>query len=632
MTPDMPIASLVAAIRQPAFFYGLDGRIAEANDLAEAIAGAPLKDCSAATVVGLFRFRRPDGTTLSGAELPASRALAGEESVDLPFAVTAPDGRVLHVLVTASPVLGGAGTVGALVVWHDVSQREGLREHLAESEAKYRNLVELSPDAILIHQDGTIVFANPAAVELTGVAGPGEIVGRPVLERVHPCARGDVEWNISADLRGEESPLTTVDLLRPDGTTVTVQGRGAMIPFRCRPAVQVVLRDVTEEKRAETALRESEERHALLLTLGDRLRELSGVREITAAASELLGRHLGVNGVVYCEVDADGTCATVRADWTDGTLPAVAESYRMNDLDVGERYRQGLVYRVDDIAAGRDTAEAAASAPLIRASLGVPIRRSGRLAAILAVHSATPRAWTDTEVELVRQIGDRAWSAVGHVRAEDALRRSEERLRLALESAEIGIWDRDLATDRVTLSPEYLRRYGLEAESETSYSTWERLIHPDDRALVEAGRRATIETGAPLDLEFRVTLPTGEGLWVQFKGRGVPDEQGSPSRVIGVLIDVTGRKEAELALGRYADDLRASQDQLRDVIDATGAGFYHISLDAAQGTLSRRGAEILGFKTPEMPSLLDIVSEAQVKMHPDDIDGVLSSFLTFVGA
>ena len=160
-----------------------------------------------------------------------------------------------------APLRDEAGDVdGYIVVSWEVAGKDELRAKLAESEEKYRNLVELSPDAILIHQDGAIVFANQAAANLVGYTAPGGLVGLPILEIVHPSGREDVEWNISADLRGEESPLTTVELARRDGTTVTGQGRGAMIPFGRRPAIQVVLRDVTEDRRAQEALRTSLER------------------------------------------------------------------------------------------------------------------------------------------------------------------------------------------------------------------------------------------------------------------------------------------------------------------------------------------------------------------------------------
>ena len=458
----MPLPTVpLEAIRQPALLHDAGGRVVAANDRAELLAGRPLAGATIAEVQALFRLRSPDGTTCPPARLPVARALRGEEVVDLPATVTAADGRRLHVLITASPVSGG----GALVVWHDVTASEELRERIAESEARHRNLVELSPDAILIHQDGLIVFANPAAVELAGAAGPEALVGRPVLDLVAQGGRGDVERSIFADLAGRESPRVTVDLVRPDGRTVIVQGRGAAIPFGGRPAVQVVLRDVTEERR------------------------------------------------------------------------------------------------------------------------------------------------------------------VG-----DALRRSEERLRLALESAEIGIWDRNAVTGRVTISPEYLGRYGLGAEAATRYEDWARLIHPDNVGRVEALRRRTLAGGEPLDLEFRVVLPWDRLIWVQFKGRAVPDEAGGLSRVIGVLIDVTARKQADLALARYAGDLRTSQDQLRDVIAATGAGYFHLSLHDARGSLSTRGAAILGFSTTEMPSLLEIAVEAQARMHPDDIDRVLGAFMAFVEA
>jgi PAS domain S-box-containing protein len=165
------------------------------------------------------------------------------------------------------PSLGRSYEVAAFSPQHgrfiaffkDVTKRESAEKALAESEAKYRNLVELAPDAIMILQDSAIVFANPAAVAMLGFGRADDLIGGPGLEIIHPRTREPVEWNIEADLRGEESPLTVVDVVRPDGTTVTVQGRGARIPFRGRTAIQVVLRDVTEEMRAEEELRRSNE-------------------------------------------------------------------------------------------------------------------------------------------------------------------------------------------------------------------------------------------------------------------------------------------------------------------------------------------------------------------------------------
>ncbi len=160
-------------------------------------------------------------------------------------------GRPLIVEGRLAPIRTADGAlIGYVAAIHDVTEHGRLAGDLAESEAKYRNLVELSPDAILIHQDGVIVFANPAAALLVGADDPSGLIGRPVLEIVLPGARRDVEWNIAADLRGEESPITTVELVRRDGTIVVAQGRGARIPLNGRPAIQVILRDVTGREAA----------------------------------------------------------------------------------------------------------------------------------------------------------------------------------------------------------------------------------------------------------------------------------------------------------------------------------------------------------------------------------------------
>ena len=104
----MPLPSVpLDAIPLPALLYGDDGRIAAANDLAEALAGRKLAGCSAADVVRAFRHRHVDGSPLAPEELPASRVLAGEEVAWVPLSITAADGRTIEILATASPVRNG---------------------------------------------------------------------------------------------------------------------------------------------------------------------------------------------------------------------------------------------------------------------------------------------------------------------------------------------------------------------------------------------------------------------------------------------------------------------------------------------------------------------------------------------
>ena len=133
----MPVPALtLAAIRQPAFLWGVDGRVAEANDRAEALAGGPLAGMAAADVIARFSVRRRDGSPVMPRALPAALALAGEEAVDVPFTITVAGGWTLHVLATASPLRDGDAVAGALVVWQDVTaEAEAARALAARNDA-----------------------------------------------------------------------------------------------------------------------------------------------------------------------------------------------------------------------------------------------------------------------------------------------------------------------------------------------------------------------------------------------------------------------------------------------------------------------------------------------------------------
>ena len=143
-------------------------------------------------------------------------------------------------------------------VTRDITEQKQAEEALRESEDRYRKLVEISPDAVILHRKGKIVYMNPAAFDLIGAAQSDDMTGKNILDLVHPDFRNTVKKNIIKDLQGDSTPLMELQMLRTDGKTVIVEGRGVRTFVGGRPAVQVALRDITGRKQAEQALRESE--------------------------------------------------------------------------------------------------------------------------------------------------------------------------------------------------------------------------------------------------------------------------------------------------------------------------------------------------------------------------------------
>jgi PAS domain S-box-containing protein len=148
--------------------------------------------------------------------------------------------------------------------------------------------------------------------------------------------------------------------------------------------------------------------------------------------------------------------------------------------------------------------------------------------------------------------------------AEEALRGSEERLRLAQQVARIGSFERNIRTGVNTWTPEMESMYGLKpGEFGQTRTAFENLIFPDDRArVIELVDRA-LKTGQPTNGEWRVIWPDGSIRWIAGRWQVLTDESGEPSRVVGVNIDVTDRKQAEEALSGMTRKLVEAQEQER---------------------------------------------------------------------
>lgn len=154
-------------------------------------------------------------------------------------------------------------------------------------------------------------------------------------------------------------------------------------------------------------------------------------------------------------------------------------------------------------------------------------------------------------------------AAASHYRsmAEDALRDSEERIRLALNAAQMGYWEYDMVAGRVFWSPEMLRLFAIESFDGTP-ETARAYVHPDDRERVAAEFDAALQNQAPFAAEFRIIGGDGKERWLANSGRCDHDAAGKPLALRGVALDITERKQAELTNARLAAIVRNSGEAI----------------------------------------------------------------------
>ncbi len=373
--------------------------------------------------------------------------------------------------------------------------------------------------------------------------------------------------------------------------------------------------DITAQKEADAALREAKERHSFLLALSDALRGIEEPAGIMAAASALLGRKLAAGQVAYADVDKAAEHALVSREWNDGTIPSNASLHRIEDFgDFLPDLRGGQTIVVGDVRADPRTSKPEALATFERVCIGaflnVPLVKSGRLVAVLAVHMRQARAWTQEEVKLAQEVAERTWEAVERARVEQALRESEERLRFSLKGAGAAAWHWDFLAQEQVWSPESYDLHGRDPKlGSPRYEDWLRCVHPGDRERIEHEGNEAIEKKAPeYRTEYRVVLPSGDVRWLASMAKVDYAADGTPLRMSGINLDITDRKRAEQAL-------QESEELLRLSLKGAGAGAWKSDIGTREVVWSPECYRLHG-RDPELgePGYDDWLQ----CVHPDD--------------
>ncbi|MEX0606351.1 MAG: EAL domain-containing protein [Marinobacter sp.] len=329
----------------------------------------------------------------------------------------------------------------------------------------------------------------------------------------------------------------------PDDKVTSIFAEGTDVTDQTRAQEEL---ERVNRKLAKTLSRQkaSERRKSFCLKLTDRLRSLVDPNEVTAAATELLGRFLGVTRVFYGDFSDSGEIITVRPGWTrEGAASMVGAELRLEDFGpmVADHIRSGEVFALEDVTTDERSADYA-QAYLendIKAVLAVPVIKSGSLRVLLGVHDSRTHHWSAEEIALAEDVVDRTWAAIESARAQAELRRERDHSRYILDSMTEGF--ASIAADWTIshMNAEAMRLNQLKMSEVVGRNHWE--VWPELRtSVIDDLYHRVMRTRKAGETELFHVLPDGNEAWAEV--RAYPSLDGGLSVFFR---DITARKLAD---------------------------------------------------------------------------------------
>lgn len=496
-------------------------------------------------------------------------AISSGEGFVVDYRVSTEDGGIRHLEARGECFRDDGGRVerlGGTVM--DITERRAAEESLQV----YKALAEASSDAIVMARpdDTRLTYANRAAHDLFGCDSERrEMVGMPGSAFWPVEAHGQMVQVISEALKGNWRG--DVRQQRKDGgqfeanaTVFAIGGQSG------KPRLIVaIIRDISARKQVEEELRTANNKMESII---DFLPDATFVLDTQGRVIAWNRTMEQMTGVIKKDILGQGDHAHARAFY-GASRPMLIDLVLNPELD-GEATYPFFERHGELLMAEGHTPEAYGGRGAYVWGVAVPLR--------------DPSGTVIGAIECVRDI-------TKSKEAEEALRLSEERLRLALEGTSDGIWDWDVRTGQAYFSPRYYTMLGYEpGEFPATYSAWRALQHPEDSRGVEAQIQESLGGGGkPIDMEFRMRAKDGAWRWIHSRGKPAAwDEEGRPIRYAGSHTDITERKQAE-------DSLRFTQF----AIDHASVAFEWLS-DQGQVVASNIQAyQALGYTREEFIGL-----------------------------
>jgi PAS domain S-box-containing protein len=424
-----------------------------------------------------------------------------------------------------------------------VGQELSADEALRESEERYRVLVESSPEPIAVHSQGVIVYANNAAARLMGATGPAQLIGRLVLDCVHPDDRPMVLERIRrTQLEGRLAEPVEERFVRLDGGVIHVETTALPTRFEGRPATQVVVRDITAHKRATASQR-------FLAQSSARLSSSLEYRATLRTVAQLAVPDLGD----WCLVDlleSSGSFERVAVASAEGQL----DPPPVDELQATSRVSTSRTAEiVNDLTLGEAVG--------VRSYVCTPLIARGRLLGAITFASAYPHRYDAETVVVAEELASRSAMAIDNAYLFEQARASRDQLETILGGIADGVLVQEATGHFVYANDAAAKLAGFASAAEylsaTAADISARLEvvdadgQPFNYSELPARRALRGELGSEMVVQFR-RRDSWETRWSLTRASVVQGADGQPL-AISIFHDLTDRFQAEQRVAFLAE-------------------------------------------------------------------------------
>ncbi|PKP39606.1 MAG: hypothetical protein CVT98_01165 [Bacteroidetes bacterium HGW-Bacteroidetes-15] len=531
------------------------------------------------------------------------------------------DGQTIFVALSASYYKNDLGkTNGIEGIIRDITEHKRAEIALTKEQLLMHNIMDNIPDQIYFKDlDSKFIRTNRIVANRFGLNNPVDIIGKTDFDffaKEHAQNAFDIEQEI---IRSKK-PMVGLEEMEvwPDGKVTWVST--TKMPLYNNEGIIIgtfgLSRDITERKELEISMQRGEERA---------FKQRQAIAEL--ATEELLSKpDLEEGFSLVAKIAANALSVSRASIWLFSDDLKELKCAKMFDSATGKytseqsliaeqfpKYFEALnngnrIYAHDALNDHR-TKELKDSylIPLgITSLLDAGIIVSGKMVGIVCFeHIGEKRDWEVDEESFVSNIASivaQSLVVADRIKAEEALRLSEERLRFVIEATNDAIWDWNLSNNKTYFSDRFFTMLGYKpGEFDSTFDTWINLMHPNDSAFTKVFIKKYIKEQLPeFNLDFRMKAKDKTWRWIHARGKIVErSADGSPFRVVGTQMDITDRKLAE-------EELKESRNFLQSVLDTIPVRVFWKDKDLKYLGCNKSFAQDSGFEKPsEIVGLTD---------------------------